>query len=97
MLLVGRASDLAFIRTGGTQYPFEVEAADDILHLSVAIIAPQFGVERLKARSQDDSPYLHLDPLRLLMEVYRLVLAGPRADGALLALEEEAAVGIYRG
>ncbi len=29
------------------------------------------------------------------MEVYRLVFAGPRADGAFFALEEEAAVGVY--
>ena len=97
MLLVGRAPDLALIGTGGAQYPFKVEAGYDVLHLPVAIIAPQFGVERLKARGQDDRPYLYLHPLRLLMEIYRLVLADPSADGAFLALEEEAAVGIYVG
>ena len=52
MLFIGGASYLAFVGPGSAQQPFVIQAGHHILILAVAIVFPQFGIERLEAGDQ---------------------------------------------
>jgi hypothetical protein len=49
MPLVGSTQYFTLIRPGGAHQPFIVKTGDYVLHLSVAIFIPHFGIKRLKA------------------------------------------------
>jgi hypothetical protein len=74
MLLVGSTQYLTFVWPGGTHQPFIVHTGDHILHLSVTISVPHLRIKWLKARRQNDRPYVHFHLLRSLIEIDGLIL-----------------------
>ena len=83
MLLVGNTQYLAFEWPAGGQQPFVVHTGNHVLHPSVAVVVPQFGIERLKARRQDYRPYVYFYLLCLLTEIYSAVLTHYFANSAI--------------
>jgi hypothetical protein len=75
MLQIRSASYLTFVWPCGAQQPFIVHTGYNIQHLSVAIFIPHLRVKWLKARSEDDRPYLYFYLLWRLSKI----------DGAFLA------------
>ncbi len=74
---------------GGTQEPFKVKTGDHVLHLSIAIVAPEFRVKSLIARRQNDRPNFYFDLLRLLMKIYGVMLTDSLADRTFLVFKEK--------
>jgi hypothetical protein len=91
MPLIGRAQHFPFVRAGGTQQPFEVQAGYHVRHFPVAIVAPQLGIENLVARGEHDRRYVELDFLGLLMKIDCLVLTYAFANTAFFLFEVKAA------
>jgi len=95
MLLVGSTQYLTFVWPGGAHQPFIVHTGYHVLHLSVAIFAPQLRVKYLIARRQNDRPYLYFYRLLLLMKIYGFILTDSSANGTFLALKVKAALRVY--
>ncbi len=84
MLLVGSTQYLTFVWPGGAHQPFIVHTGYHVLHLSVAIFAPQLRIKWLKARRQNDPPYTYFYLLRRLIEIYGLILTDSFANTTFL-------------
>jgi hypothetical protein len=84
MLLVGSTQYLTFVWPGGAHQPFIVHTGYHVLHLSVAIFAPQLRVKYLIARRQNDPPYIYFYLLRRLIEIYGLILTDSFANTTFL-------------
>ncbi len=84
MLLVGSTQYLTFVWPGGAHQPFIVHTGYHVLHLSVAIFAPQLRIKWLKARRQNDPPYIYFYLLRRLIEIYGLILTDSFANTTFL-------------
>jgi hypothetical protein len=91
MLPVGSAQDLTLIRPGGAHQPFIVHAGDHVLHLSVAIFIPHPRIIRLKARRQNDRPYIYLYLLRRLIQINGVILAYCFANTTFLLFQVKTA------
>jgi hypothetical protein len=89
---VGRPPDFALVRPGSAQDTLEIQAGDDVLHLSIAIITTQPGIEGLKTRSKDNSTNVYLNLLRDLVKIYSLVFADTLADAAFLFFKVQTAL-----
>ncbi len=87
MLLIGSTQDLTFVRPGGAHQPFVVHTGDHVLKLSVAIFSPHLGIKWLKARRQNDRPYVDFYLLRRLIEIDRLILTDAFANTAFLLFQ----------
>jgi len=87
MLLVGSAQDLAFVWPRGAHQPFIVHTGDHVLELSVAIFSPHLGIKCLKARRQNDRPYIDFYLLRRLIEIDGLILTDAFANTAFLLFQ----------
>jgi hypothetical protein len=88
---VGGTQYLTFVRPGGTHQPFIVKTGYYILHLSVAIFIPHFGIKWLKARRQNDCPHVYFYLLRRLIQVDGIILAYCLANATLLLFQIETA------
>jgi hypothetical protein len=91
MLLVGSTQYLTFVWPGGTHQPFIVHTGYYVLHLSIAIFAPQLRVKYLIARRQNDRPYIYFYLLRLLIKIYGLILTDSFANTAFLLFKVKTA------
>jgi hypothetical protein len=84
MLLVGSTQDLTFVWPGGAHQPFIVHTGDHVLKLSVAIFSPHLRIKWLKARRQNDRPYIYFYLLRRLIEIDGLILTDSFANTTFL-------------
>ncbi len=84
MLLVGSTQYLTFIWPGGAHEPFVVHTGDHVLKLSVAIFSPHLRIKWLKARRQNDRPYIDFYLLRRLIEIDGLILTDSFANTTFL-------------
>ena len=91
MLLVGSTQDLTFVWPGGTQEPFIVHTGDHILHPSVSIVLPQFGIKGRIPRRQNDGPHFDFDLFRGLAEINGLMLTDTGADMTFLLFKVKTA------
>ena len=87
MLLVGSTQDLTFVWPGGAHQPFIVHTGDHVLKLSVAIFSPHLGIKCLKARRQNDRPYIDFYLLRRLIEIDGLILTDAFANTTFLLFQ----------
>jgi hypothetical protein len=87
MLFVGSTQDLTFIWPGGAHQPFIVHTGDHVLKLSVAIFIPHLRIEWLKARRQNDRPYIDFYLLRRLIEIDGLILTDSFANTTFLLFQ----------
>jgi len=84
MLLVGSTQYLTFVWTGGAHQALIVHTGDHILHLSVAIFIPHFGIKCLNAGRQNDRSYLYFYLFRDLIEINGFVLTDSFANTTFL-------------
>ncbi len=91
MLLVGSTQYLTLVRPGGAHQPFIVHAGDHVLHLSVTISVPHLRIKWLKARRQNNRPYIYFYLLRRLIEVDGLILTYCFANTTFLLFKVKAA------
>jgi hypothetical protein len=91
MLLVGGTQYLTFVWPGGAHQPFIVHAGDHVLKLSVAISIPHLGIKWLKARRQDDRPYIYFYLLRRLIQIDGVILTYPLANTTFLLFKVKTA------
>jgi hypothetical protein len=74
MLLIGSTQYLTLVWSGGAHQPFIVHTGDHILHRTVTIPVPHLGIKWLKARRQNDRPYMYLYLLRRLVQIDGVIL-----------------------
>jgi hypothetical protein len=91
MLFVGSTQDLTLVWPGGTHQPFVVHTGHHILHFSVTISVPHLGIKWIKARRQNDRPYLHFYLLRRLVEIDGLILTDRFANTTFLLFKVKTA------
>jgi hypothetical protein len=91
MLLVGSTQYLTFVWPGGAHQPFIVHTGYHVLHLSVAIFIPHLRIKWLKARRQNDPPYIYFYLLRRLIEIYGLILTDCFANTTFLLFKVKTA------
>ena len=91
MLLVGSTQYLTFVWPGGAHQPFIVHTGDHVLKLPVAIFSPHLGIKCLKARRQNDRPYIDFHLLRRLIEIDGLILTDRFANTAFLLFKVKTA------
>jgi hypothetical protein len=84
MLFVGSAQYLSFVWPGGTQKPFKIKTGNNVLKLSVTIVALYLRVEYFIARRQNDRRYFYFCLLLRLMKIYGVVLANAFANATFL-------------
>jgi len=87
VLPVGRAQDLTFVWPGGAQQPLEVHAGDHVLHLPVAVVAPELGIERFEPGGQKDGADLDLYLLRCLLKIDGVIFTDAFADPAFFLFQ----------
>jgi hypothetical protein len=87
MLFVGSTQDLTFVWPGGAHQPFIVHTGNHVLKLSVAIFSPHLGIKCLKARRQNDRPYIDFYLLRRLIEIDGLILTDAFANTTFLLFQ----------
>jgi hypothetical protein len=84
MLVVRGPQDFAFVRPCGAQEALKVHAGEHVLHPPVAIFILHRGIKGLKAKSQNNGPYIYLYFLRSLIKVYGVILTNPFTDATFL-------------
>ena len=87
MLFVGSTQYLTFVWPGGAQQPFIVHTGHHVLKLSVAIFSPNLRIKWLKARRQNDRPYIDFYLLRRLIEIDGLILTDAFANTTFLLFQ----------
>jgi hypothetical protein len=91
MLQVGPAKYLASVWPGGAQQPLIVHTGYDVLELSVAVFRPHLGIEWLKAGRQNDCTHLDFQLLRLLIQIYGVILTYALANLTFLFFQVQTA------
>ena len=90
MLFVGRAQDLTFVRSCGTQQPFKVQTGDHVLNLAVAEITPNLGIKYLIARRQNDRSNVYFYLFGLLMKINGIIFTNTFTDGTFFLFKIKA-------
>jgi hypothetical protein len=91
MLLVGSTQYLTFVWPGSAHQPFIVHTGYHVLKLSIAIFIPHLRIKWLKARRQNDRPYIYFYLLRRLIEIYGLILTDCFANTTFLLFKVKTA------
>jgi hypothetical protein len=91
MILVGSTQYLTFVWPGGAHQPFIVHTGYYVLELSVAIFIPHLRIKCLKARRQNDRPYIYFFLLRRLIQIDGLVLTYSFANTTFLLFKVKTA------
>jgi hypothetical protein len=91
MLLVRGTQYFTLVWPGGAHQPFIVKTGYYVLHLSVAIFIPRFGIKWLKARRKNDRPYTYSYLLRCLIEINCLILTYCFANTTFLLFQVKTA------
>src|SRR4030042_6660155 len=91
MLLVGSTQYLTLVWPCGAHQPFIVHTGNHVLKLPVAIFISHLGIKWLKARRQNDRPYINFYLFRRLIEIDGLILTDSFANTTFLLFQVDAA------
>ena len=91
MLLVGSTQYLTFVWPSGAHQPFIIHTGYHVLKLSVAIFIPHLRIKWLKARRQNDRPYIYFYLLRRLIQIYGVILTYSFANTTFLLFKVKTA------